>query len=657
MDGLLQEIGSPKDLQKLSQEQLQSLCAEIREKIIHTVSENGGHLASNLGVVELSVALLRVFGSPEDKIVWDVGHQCYTHKMLTGRANRIETIRTKGGLSGFPNRRESSYDPMTSGHSSTSISAALGIATAKQLLGQPGHVVAVIGDGALTGGLAYEGLNNAGRFGKNLIVVLNDNKMSISKNVGSMARYLARIRMKPSYFRFKGNVEYALDRIPGVGRPLRHAILRSKSVLKQILYNSTIFEDMGFFYYGPFDGHDVGKLIEVFNDLGKIEHPVLLHVLTKKGKGYHFAEQNPGVFHGISAFDIETGETGPAGENFSNVFGSGLCALAGEDPRICAITAAMQSGTGLAGFARKFPERFFDTGIAEEHAVTFSGGLASGGMLPVFAVYSSFLQRAYDQMIHDIALQGVKAVLAVDRAGVVGEDGETHQGIFDAAYFNTIPGITVYSPTYYDELQSFLHQALYGCGGFAAVRYPRGPQLFKPYDFHPCFEPYDLYGYSGARIAVVTYGRLFSFASRACALLAGRNILIKIVKLNRIKPLDPEAVTAASDADQVFFFEEGVQEGGIGESFHHMLRMGGFAGRFQIRAIPGFVQHAGMRETLEDLGLTDTGMMEMIEAGYRSYGKKETGHPDVRAWPDPEQGAGQNRNYDGKRISQRPKIG
>ena len=283
--------------------------------------------------------------------------------------------------------------------------------------------------------------------------------------------------------------------------------------------------------------------------------------------------------------------------------------------------------------------------------------MASGGMLPVFAVYSSFLQRAYDQMIHDIALQGVKAVLAVDRAGVVGEDGETHQGIFDAAYFNTIPGITVYSPSYYDELQSFLHQALYECGGFAAVRYPRGPQLFKPYDFHPQFEPYDLYGYSGARVAVVTYGRLFSFASRACALLAGRNILIKIVKLNRIKPLDPEAVAAASDADQVYFFEEGILQGGIGESFHYLLSMAGFAGRFQIRAIPGFVRHAGMRETLEDLGLTDTGMMEMIEAGYRSYGKKETGHPDVRAWLDPEQGAGQNRNYDGKRISQRPKIG
>ncbi len=441
MSGLLNTIKSPEDLKGLSSEQLKRLCSEIRSCIIHTVSTNGGHLASNLGVVELTVALHRVFSSEKDRIVWDVGHQSYTHKMLTGRGDRISTIRTKDGLSGFPNREESPYDPFTCGHSSTSISSALGLAKAKELNGDDGYVVAVIGDGALTGGLAYEGLNNAGRLKRNFIVVLNDNKMSISRNVGSMARYLARIRTEPSYFRIKGNVENALDHIPVVGTPMHHVLTKSKSVLKQLLYNSTIFEDMGFYYYGPFDGHDLDKMIEVFTNVKSINHPVLLHVVTQKGRGYSYAEHNPGAFHGVSKFNIKTGKPLFSGPSFSAVFGDTLCGFAEDrSDRICAVTAAMQSGTGLTDFAKKFPERFFDTGIAEEHAVTFCGGLAVGGMLPVFAVYSSFLQRGYDQMIHDVALQHVKVVLAVDRAGVVGEDGQTHQGIFDASYLNTIPG-------------------------------------------------------------------------------------------------------------------------------------------------------------------------------------------------------------------------
>jgi 1-deoxy-D-xylulose-5-phosphate synthase len=612
MDNLLNKIDSPKDLQKLSLLELNALCDEIRNKIITTVATNGGHLASNLGVVELTVALHRVFSSTDDKIVWDVGHQSYTHKILTGRRDQISTIRTQGGLSGYPNRSESEYDPFNSGHSSTSISAALGIANAKVLSGKPGHVIAVIGDGALTGGLAYEGLNNAGRFTKNFVVILNDNKMSISRNVGSMARYLAHIRTKPGYFKVKGNVETALDRVPGIGKPVHRVLSKSKAALKQVLYDNTIFEDMGFYYYGPFDGHDLKKLMDVLENTKNIQHPVLLHVLTHKGKGYPFAEQNPGAFHGISSFDIETGKSASSGENFSSIFGNNICTLAAHDDRICAITAAMQIGTGLCDFAKQFPSRFFDTGIAEEHAITFAGGLASGGMLPICAIYSSFLQRGYDQIIHDAALQRVKVTLAIDRAGIVGEDGETHQGIFDVAFLNTIPNITVYSPAYYDELYNDFNQALYHCDGVAAVRYPRGKQMFRPFDFESNCKAFSTYGDGNAEIAIVTYGRLFSFACKALSSLKDAGIQVRIVKLNRIKPIDADAVSSAAKAQKVFFFEEGMEQGGVGEHFDYLLAGTEFSGRFYLRGITDFVPHATMLQSLDALGLNDKGMMNLI---------------------------------------------
>ena len=629
MNGLLHSIKSPKDLKGLSSEQLKQLCTEIRACIIHTVSRNGGHLASNLGVVELTVALHCVFNSEKDRIVWDVGHQSYTHKILTGRGGRISTLRTKDGLSGFPNREESPYDPFTCGHSSTSISSALGLVKAKELEGDGGYVVAVIGDGALTGGLAYEGLNNAGRLKRNFIVVLNDNSMSISRNVGSMARYLAKIRTEPSYLRIKGNVENALDHVPVVGGPMHHVLTQSKAVMKQLLYNSTIFEDMGFYYYGPFDGHDLDKLIEVFTNVKSIDHPVLLHVVTQKGRGYSYAEHNPGAFHGVSKFNVKTGRPLFSEPSFSAVFGDALCAFAAEDKRICGVTAAMQSGTGLTRFSEKFPDRFFDTGIAEEHAVTFCGGLAVGGMLPVFAVYSSFLQRGYDQLIHDIALQGAKVVLAVDHAGVVGEDGQTHQGVFDAAYLNTVPGASVYSPSYYDELKTSLRMALYDGRGIAAVRYPRGGQLFRPYDFQPCGMPYDRYGDPGARVTIATYGRLFSFACLAASKLRERGLRVNVLKLNRIRPIDRGAVSAAAAADRVFFFEEGVERGGVGEHFYYLLGQAGFAGVFRLRAIDGFVPQATMAETLNSLGLDDRGMIEMILTECAKDGEKEARLPDL----------------------------
>jgi 1-deoxy-D-xylulose-5-phosphate synthase len=471
-------------------------------------------------------------------------------------------------------------------------------------------------------------LNNAGRLKRNFIVVLNDNTMSISRNVGSMARYLAKIRTEPSYFRIKGNVEQALDLVPVVGRQMHHVLTKSKAVMKQLLYNSTIFEDMGFYYYGPFDGHDLNKMIEVFTNVKSINHPVLLHVVTQKGRGYSYAEHNPGAFHGVSKFNIRTGKSLSSGPNFSAVFGESLCEFAERDDRICGVTAAMQSGTGLTRFAEKYPRRFFDTGIAEEHAVTFCGGLAVGGMLPVFAVYSSFLQRGYDQLIHDVALQQVKVVLAVDRAGVVGEDGQTHQGIFDAAYLNTIPGAAVYSPSYYDELKTSLRMALYDSPAIVAVRYPRGGQLFRPFDFQPCGMPYDRYGDPDACITLVTYGRLFSFACLAISELKRKNIRVNILKLNRIKPIDSNAVSAAASAKYVFFFEEGIAQGGVGEHFHYLLGQTSFSGKFRMRAITGFVPQATMAETLNSLGLDDRGMVQMILTECANNGEKKTGLSD-----------------------------
>ena len=420
---ILSTIKSPQDLKKLSDTQLKQLCKEIRKKIIDTVSVNGGHLSPNLGVVELTVMLHCVFDCPNDSIVWDVGHQCYTHKMLTGRYDIIDTIRTKDGLSGFPKRGESEYDAFDVGHSSTSISAAFGIAQAKLLKGDDSHTIAVIGDGSLTGGLAYEGLNNAGRFKNNFIVILKDNKMSISKNVGAMAKYLTSIRVKPAYLRIKNRVENILSHIPFIGSPTKALLRRSKSRLKRIIYKDTLFDQLGYRYYGPVDGHDIDSLRKALLAAKDANSPVLLHVITTKGKGYQYAESDSASFHGIGQFDIDTGEPISSKTVFSTVFGEGLCRIAETDDRVCAVTAAMRTGTGLLEFSRRFKDRFFDVGIAEEHAVTFSCGMASKGMIPVFAVYSTFLQRGYDQLLHDAAMQKLHMVVAVDRAGIVGEDG------------------------------------------------------------------------------------------------------------------------------------------------------------------------------------------------------------------------------------------
>lgn len=629
MGKYLEKIQAPQDIKTLNNGQLAELCDEIRQTIIETVSNNGGHLASNLGVVELTVALALAFDLPKDTIVWDVGHQSYPYKLLTGRYSKFSTIRQEGGLSGFPCVEESEYDTFTTGHSSTSISSALGISQANALQSKDGYVVAVIGDGALSGGLAYEGLNNAGRFHKNLIVILNDNNMSISKNVGSMARYLTYIRTKPGYIKIKNNLENSLNRLPIVGKPVGATLRHIKKNIKKVFYNSTIFEDFGFAYYGPFDGHNIHELRETLESAKLIQKPVLLHVRTYKGKGYQYAEQAPTIYHGLSGFDVFTGDTGEKSHSFSDVFGETLCNLAESNDKICAITAAMQNGTGLAEFREKFRSRFFDVGIAEEHAVTFAAGLAAGGMLPVFAVYSTFLQRSYDELIHDAAMQNRKMILAVDRAGVVGDDGKTHQGVFDAAYLQTIPNITVYSPTYFDELKIQLTHLINDGAGLSAVRYPRGKELYKPSYFNSTTSAFSVYGSDTSDVCIVTYGRIFSFASEAVEALSATGISAKIVKLNKIIPIDSNAVLAASICKNVFFFEEGIARGGIGEHFSYLLTKTDFNGNYHLTAINDpFIGHAPIFRSLEKLSLSTKAMIDAVLSCRRNkeedFSEKET---------------------------------
>ncbi|MBQ4094611.1 MAG: 1-deoxy-D-xylulose-5-phosphate synthase, partial [Oscillospiraceae bacterium] len=448
MDKLLHTINSPEDVKLLDNKQLTALCGEIREQLIDVVSETGGHLASNLGTVELTVAMHKVFDCPQDTFVFDVGHQCYTHKLLTGRQGRFRTLRKKDGLSGFPKPEESEYDSFIEGHASTSLSQAVGIAQAKLLRGDSSYTVAVIGDGSFGGGMAYEAINNMDSSLRRLIVVLNDNSMSISKSVGTISKYFMQLRTSGGYVRFKERIKWVLDRIPLIGRPLKEALARAKASFRRKLFGGTFFEELGFNYVGPIDGHDLQELCSIFSRLKEIKDgPVFLHVITQKGKGYALAEDNPGAYHGVGRFDVEQGNPDISlADSFSNTVGRKLAELARADRRLCAVTAAMKYGTGLQYFYRSCRNRFFDVGIAEQHAVTMSAGLARGGMKPVFCVYSSFLQRAYDQLIHDVALGSMDVMLGIDRAGLVGDDGETHQGIYDAAFLSAIPGFTIAAP-------------------------------------------------------------------------------------------------------------------------------------------------------------------------------------------------------------------
>lgn len=609
---ILNSINSPNDLKNIND--FEEVCYELRKKILEVVSENGGHLASNLGVVELTVALLKVFNQKDDKIVWDVGHQCYAYKILTGRFKQMDSLRKEGGISGFSNRFESDFDVFTTGHCSTSISSAFGIAQAKKICGESGHVIAVIGDGSLTGGLAFEGLNNLGRFDKNFIVVLNDNKMSISQNVGSISKYLAEVRIKPSYFKLKNAVEKIFKSAPAIGIKIINILSKFKSALKDILYESTFFEDMGFAYYGPIDGHDTQKIISILHTVKNLKRPVIVHIVTKKGKGYEFSEKNPKDFHGVPKFEILTGSCAKKNETFSDVFGKELCKLTKNNSKICAITAAMTSGTGLTEFSQKFENNFFDVGIAESHAITFAGGLSAGGLHPVFAVYSSFLQRSYDQIIHDLSLQNLKMTIAIDRAGLVGEDGETHQGVFDVPMLNSIPNVTILAPSYFDELKSMLNLAVFGCKNISVVRYPRGGEFFKPNNYVFSQKSYELYGEKTDKILIITYGRIFSNACLARLKLIEENIFCCILKLNVIKPIVFEALEIAKKYEKIFFFEESNKNGGVGEKFLCELFKIDYNGKFLIIAVEDdFIKHASVQSQLKKYYLDSEGMCLKIK--------------------------------------------
>ena len=540
---ILEHIQSPGDLRALDASQLNALCGELRTFLVESVSRTGGHLASNLGSVELIVAIHRVFDTAGDRLVFDVGHQSYVHKILTGRRNQFDTLRQLHGLSGFPKPRESVHDAFIAGHASNSVSVALGMARARTLQKQDYSVLALIGDGALTGGLAYEGMNDAGASGEPMIVILNDNGMSISRNVGALPGYLTILRSRPAYFHFKKWYRRLFGKNPEKN-PVYRFNHRIKTALKRLLFpGGTLFENMGFAYLGPVDGHDVGRLCEMLQWSKEQNGPVLLHVKTQKGRGYPFAEKNPDRFHGVNPFDVKTGEPlYRSAPGFSAAFGKALEDLAAEDERVCAVTAAMADGTGLSGFAKAFPQRFFDVAIAEGHAVTMAAGLAKQGMIPVFAVYSTFLQRAFDMLFHDVALQRLHVVLAVDRAGLVGADGETHHGCFDALFLPALPGFTVYCPANFAELRAMLHKAVFDTEGPAAVRYPRGGEgRFTE----------DASGKSlvrlreGGGIALVSYGVLINHALEAAERLAQGGIQAEVWKLNRISPMDEEAVCAA----------------------------------------------------------------------------------------------------------------
>ena len=608
----LKNITSPEDLKKLNIDELEVLATEIRSFMVDSVSKTGGHLSSNLGVVELSIAMHKCFNSPKDKFVWDVGHQIYTHKILTGRLDKFNTLRTENGISGFCAPNESEHDIFYSGHSSTSISAALGIAEANKIQGKKDYTVAVIGDGALTGGMAYEALNNAGRSGTRLIVVLNDNEMSISENVGSMARYLAVVRAKPQYNKLKARTEKVLNKIPLIGSPIANIISKVKTDIKNSMYESTFFEDLGFNYMGPIDGHNLEHLCEAFNSAKLVNEPVLLHISTIKGKGYDFAEKSPSKYHGISKFDVNSGEYIESSTNFSNEFGKKLCELAEKNDKVCAVTAAMSLGTGLKDFSEKYKNRFYDVGIAEQHAVTFASGLAKGGMIPVFAVYSTFLQRAYDQLVHDGTLQNQKVIIGLDRAGFVGEDGVTHQGVLDVSFLNSIPNVTVYSPSTYDRLKFDLENSVNTSTNLTVIRYPRGGEYQLPENYKFSNNDYD-YFECGNENLFVTYGRISMNVLNAVNELKKHGINASTLVLHKIKPINNDVVSIAMNYKSVYFYEESVKSGSIGESFADLLLANEFKNNYSHIAVKDeFVPHASVDSLMKKYGLDTESIVKNI---------------------------------------------
>ena len=595
------------------------LCAQLRQELVDDVSKTGGHLASNLGAVELTVAIHRVFDTRQDRLVFDVGHQCYCHKILTGRREAMATLRQYGGIAGFPKPVESVHDAFIAGHASNSVAVALGMVRARQALGEHYKVMALIGDGALTGRLAYEGLSNAGACGQQLLVILNDNGMSITTNVGAVADHLARQRLKPQYLTFKRYYRRVMNS-GKIGRKVYRFTHKVKQALKQSLLPCSMFENMGFNYVGPVNGHDLTGLTRALRYARELNEPVLLHVKTVKGKGYAPAEENPDAFHGVSPFDPATGKAKKkSGENFSAVFGRTLTQLAQQDRRVCAITAAMMSGTGLSQFQAAFPERFFDVGIAEGCAVSMAAGMAKQGAIPVFAVYSSFLQRAYDMLIHDVAIDKLHVVLGVDRAGLVGEDGETHHGVFDVAFLDSVPGMTVLAPSSYAELSGMLEQAVLHVDGPVAIRYPRGGEGAYHGDAGP--------GHAavlrqGSDITLVSYGILINDALEAAELLAAEGVQAEVVKLNVITPLDPELVLESVKKTKVLLtIEDSAAHGSVGERLAAAVAEAGLRAKVLCRTSGDkFVTHGALSCLKQELGLDSAGIFRAALEEVRKHG-------------------------------------
>ena len=615
MSEYLDRINEANDIKKIEPEAYDALASEIRSFIIESVSEHGGHLASNLGVVELTMALHLCMDFPNDKLIWDVGHQAYTHKLLTGRKEDFSGLRTFGGMSGFPKHKESPCDAFDTGHSSTSISAALGYARARDLKGEDRTVVAVIGDGSLTGGMAYEALNNVSHLKSNMIIVLNDNKMSISENVGGLSKHLTALRTRESYMDFKMDVEKKLKQIPHVGDSVARSVKKSKDSIRQLFVKGGFFEDFGIKYIGPIDGHDIKEMVRVLNALKRLNEPVVMHVVTQKGRGYMPAEKNPSAFHGVGSFDIATGES-LAGKSltYTSVFSKTICRLGKAHPNVVTICAAMPDGTGLTAFKKYFPDRFFDVGIAEQHAVTFAAGLAAGGMHPFVAVYSSFLQRAYDQIIHDVCIQNLPVVFCVDRAGLVGADGETHQGIFDLSYLSMIPNMTVCAPKNKYELYDMLYFA-YQYHGPIAIRYPRGSAYEGFKNMRPPIE----YGkselmFEGEKIALVAVGSMVQTAVEVREKLLDKGINATVVNARFVCPLDTECLDRLSrDHHWIVTMEENVLKGGFGEACGDYLLAKHEDVRLLHVGVPDvYVEHGGVDQLKKTLHMDADSIVERI---------------------------------------------
>lgn len=631
-DSLLDTIDSPGDLLGLDAADLERLSAEIRERLVETVAQTGGHLAPNLGVVELTIGLLRGLDTPRDRVIWDVGHQSYVYKLLTGRRERFDTLRQYGGVCGFPKRSESPYDAFDTGHASNSISVALGLAQARDARGGDEHVVAVIGDGSMTGGMAFEALNHAGHMGTRLIVVLNDNEMSISENVGALASYLARVRLDPRYIRLRDDVEGAISKVPGIGTAMVAAGEAAKESFKQLIVPGMLFEELGWTYVGPINGHDVEKVRDAIVRAKAVDGPVIVHAVTRKGSGYVHAEEKPDTFHGISPFEVETGKVsgGSSGPpSFTEVFAEALVAEAERDERVCAITAAMPSGTGLDRFAAAYPDRFFDVGIAEQHAVGLAAGLALGGRRPVVAIYSTFLQRAYDQVVTDVCLQNLPVVFALDRAGLVGEDGPTHHGVFDMTYLRAVPNLTLCAPADEADLVDMLHTGLAAEAPFA-IRYPRGRAAGVALPRVPSVLEAGRAQVrrTGTDVALLAFGRMVGVAEAAAQVLMSDGVSASVVNMRWVKPLDLETVAwAAARHDLVVTIEENTTLGGGGAAVLEALSDMSMNAPVLHLGVPDcFITHGSMDRLLDDVRLTPEGVRDAVMGRLERAGETEDAH-------------------------------